>query len=198
LDNLSTENFCLIFSIMDQYIDLAMIFLFGSNFAPQGFAFCAGQTLAISSNTALFSLLGTTYGGDGTTTFILPDLRGRVPVGQGQGPNLNPYTLGQSAGIETVALTTAQLPAHSHPFNVSNAAGTTGVPGTTTYLSQAPSTGSGPNATVESFYTTTAANTTLNAGAVGNTGSGTAVSILQPYLVISYVIAIQGIFPSRN
>jgi len=177
---------------------LAMIFLFGSNFAPQGYLFCSGQLLAISSNTAVFSLLGTTYGGNGTNNFQLPDLRGRAPIGQGQGPGLSNYVLGQASGTETVALNISNLPSHSHSFNVNNAAGTTGVPGTTTYLSKAPSTGSGPNAVVQNFYTTTAPNTTLSLSAIGTTGSGTPVSVLQPYLAISYIIAMNGIFPTRN
>jgi microcystin-dependent protein len=177
---------------------LAMIFAFASNFAPSGYLFCSGQLLAISSNTAVFSLLGTTYGGNGTSTFALPDLRGRTIVGQGQGPGLANYVLGQSAGSETTSIVTANLPAHSHAFNISSAAGTTGTPGTTTYLSKAPSTGSGPNATVENMYTINAPDTTLNPAAIGNTGSNTPISILQPYLAVSYIIAMTGVFPSRN
>ncbi|WP_259070692.1 phage tail protein [Mucilaginibacter sp. X4EP1] len=177
---------------------LAMIFAFGSNFAPQGFLFCSGQQLAISSNTAVFSLLGTTYGGDGVSNFKLPDLRGRAPIGQGQGPSLNNYVLGQSAGVESVSISISNLPQHTHALNVNNAAGTTGVPGITTYLSKGPSTGSGPNATVENIYTTTAPNTTLAPTAIGMTGSNMPISILQPYLAISYIIAMNGIFPTRN
>jgi microcystin-dependent protein len=177
---------------------LAMIFAFGSNFAPQGYLFCSGQLLSIASNTAVFSLLGTTYGGNGTTNFALPDLRGRAPIGQGQGPGLSNYVLGQSAGIESVSLLVNNLPAHTHSFNLNSAAGTTGIPGTTTYLSKGPTTGSGPNATTLDTYTTTAPNTTLAANAVGLTGSSIPISILQPYLAISYIIAMNGIFPTRN
>jgi microcystin-dependent protein len=177
---------------------LAMIFAFGSNFAPQGFLFCSGQLLAIAPNTAVFSLLGTTYGGNGTTTFGLPDLRGRAPIGQGQGPGLSNYVLGQSAGVESVSILISNLPQHTHALNANTAAGTTGVPGTTTYLSKGPSTGSGPNATVENIYTTAAPNTTLAPTAVGLTGSNIPLSILQPYLAVSYIIATQGIFPTRN
>jgi len=177
---------------------LAMIFAFGSNFAPQGYLFCSGQLLAISSNTAVFSLLGTTYGGNGTNNFALPDLSGRAPIGQGQGPGLSNYVLGQSSGAETASILINNLPQHTHSFNVNNAAGTTGVPGTTTYLSKGPSTGSGPNATVENIYTTTAPNTTLAPTAVGLTGSNIPLQILSPYLAISYIIAMNGIFPTRN
>src|SRR6478672_10112699 len=93
---------------------LAEIIMFAGNFAPRGWAFCQGQILSIAQNTALFSLLGTTYGGNGQTTFALPDLRGRVPVGTGQGPGLSNYDLGQVSGSESVTLTVSQMPAHNH------------------------------------------------------------------------------------
>jgi len=177
---------------------LAMVFPFASNFAPQGYLFCSGQLLAISSNSAVFSLLGTTYGGNGTSNFALPDLRGRTILGQGQGPGLNNYTLGQAAGVESISLLANQLPQHSHPFNVNNALGNTAAPGTTTYLSASPATGSGPNATSLKSFTTTPPNTTLAVNAVGTTGSNQPVSILQPYLAMSYIIAMVGTFPTRN
>jgi microcystin-dependent protein len=178
---------------------LAMIFLFGSNFAPQGYAFCSGQLLAIASNTAVFSLLGTTYGGNGTNNFALPDLRGRVPLGQGQGPGLNNYTLGQSAGSETVTINATQMPPHSHQVNVNLGPGSA-PPGSTTYLSAGPSSGSGPNASVLNIYTTGAniGNTAINPGTIAMAGGGQPFTILQPYLAISYVIAMQGVFPTRN
>jgi microcystin-dependent protein len=178
--------------------DLAMIFLFGSNFAPVGFLMCNGQVLSIASNTAVFSLLGTTYGGNGTSTFQLPDLRGRVPIHAGQGPGTSNYVLGQSAGTETVTLTTNQLPSHSHAFNVNNSAGSTATPGTTTYLAAGPSTGSGPNASSLPTYTTTAPNTTLSANAIGLTGGTNPFTVVQPYLAVTFVIAMEGVFPSRN
>ena len=96
---------------------IGQITLFAGNFAPRGWAFCNGQLLSIAQNTALFSILGTTYGGNGQTTFALPDLRGRVPVHAGQGPGLSNYDLGQQGGAESVTLTTAQMPAHTHPAN---------------------------------------------------------------------------------
>jgi microcystin-dependent protein len=177
--------------------DLAMIFLFGGNFAPQGFLFCSGQLLAISTNTAVFSLLGTTYGGNGQNNFALPDLRGRVPVGQGQGPGTSNYVLGQASGVETVTLTVNQMPSHSHLVNVNNGSGNT-APGTTTYLSAGPLTGSGPNAAVLNTYTANANNTTLNPNSIATTGGGQPFSILQPYLALSYVIAMVGVYPTRN
>jgi len=178
--------------------DLAMIYLFAGNFAPVGYAFCNGQTLAISTNTALFSLIGTLYGGDGVTTFHLPDLRGRMPVHQGQGPGTSLYNLGQSGGSESTTLNISQLPAHSHAINVTSGAGTTALPDGTTYLAAGPSTGSGPNASMLKSYTKNAANVSLNANTIGSAGGGQPFSIIQPYLAVSYLIALQGVFPSRN
>jgi microcystin-dependent protein len=179
---------------------LAMIFAFGSNFAPQGYLFCSGQLLAISSNTAVFSLLGTTYGGNGQNNFALPDLRGRAPIGQGQGPGLSNYVLGQAAGVENITLTINQMPAHTHALNVSGNPGSV-IPGTTTYLAAGNVTGSGPNATVLDMYApggTNVGTTALYPGSISTVGGGQPVSILQPYLAISYIIAMTGIFPARN
>jgi microcystin-dependent protein len=176
---------------------LAMIFAFGSNFAPQGYLFCSGQLLAISSNTAVFSLLGTTYGGNGQTNFALPDLRGRAPIGQGQGPGLSNYVLGQAGGVESVSISISNLPAHTHQLNANTLPGSA-VPGTTTYLAAGPPTGSGPNANVLNIYTANAPNTTLSPGSISTVGGNQPVSLLQPYLAISYIIAMNGIFPTRN
>src|SRR3954465_13916452 len=112
---------------------IGQISLFGGNFAPRGWAFCKGQLLAISQNTALFSILGTTYGGNGQTTFALPDLRGRVPIHFGQGPGLSSYALGETGGAETTTLTVNELPAHTHAVSprASNNAQTTNRPGGT-------------------------------------------------------------------
>ncbi|WP_295675954.1 phage tail protein [uncultured Mucilaginibacter sp.] len=178
--------------------DLAMIYLFAGNFAPAGYATCDGQILPISQNTALFSLIGTSYGGNGQTTFGLPDLRGRVPKHVGQGPGLSGYVLGQMGGTETTTLSVSQIPSHSHAVNVNNAAGTTATPGSTTYLSAGPSTGSGPNASALKTYTTVANNASLIPNTIGATGGGQPFSILSPYLTITYVIALVGVFPSRN
>lgn len=175
---------------------LGTIIMFAGNFAPRGWALCQGQLLAISSNTALFSILGTTYGGDGRTTFGLPDLRGRAPVQQGSGPGLSNRTLGQRGGVEQVTLSQAQLPVHSHAAtatqNVVAGAGD----------SNAPS-GRIPAGLVrETAYSSLAADAQLSAGSVDvtvqNAGSGQAVDTLSPYLAINFIIALQGIFPSRN
>jgi len=177
--------------------DLAMIFLFASNFAPQGYLFCQGQTLAISSNTAVFSLLGTTYGGNGTTNFQLPNLQGRAPIGFGQSAGTSNYVLGQSGGVETVTLTTSQIPSHSHLINVNSSPGGA-APGTTTYLAAGPSTGSGPNASVLNIYTASSPNATISPSTVATTGGSQPFTVVQPYLAVSYVIAMTGVFPSRN
>jgi len=177
--------------------DLAMVFMFAGNFAPRGFASCEGQILPISQNTALFSLLGTTYGGNGTTTFALPDLRGRNVVGQGQGPGLSPYVEGQTGGSETFTLTSNQLPAHSHTLSAYSGGPSTASP-SGAYLAQGPLTGSGPNAAQLKTYATNAANIAMGASSIGNTGGGQPVSNMQPYLSMFYIIVLEGIFPSRN
>jgi microcystin-dependent protein len=186
--------------------DLAMIYLFASNFAPQGYALCNGQILAISTNTALFSLIGTFYGGNGQNNFALPDLRGRVPLhtggNSGQGTGLSAYVLGQYGGTEYVTLTTAQMPAHTHALNVNKTQGTTAVPAAgTTYLAAGPLTGSGPNATALKTYTTDTSGANIvasNPVAISTVGGSQPHTNIQPYLAVNYVIALQGVFPSRN
>lgn len=178
---------------------LACILLWPCNFEPRGWAFCAGQILAISQNTALFSLLGTTYGGNGTTTFALPNLLGRVPVGAGNGPGLSSYVLGQLGGTENTSLTQQNLPAHVHTFTVSasNAQATTSSPAAGNSLA-APY--DSVNFNPIAGYNTTAPNTTLNigTGTTGATGNSIPFSNIQPYLALNYIIALEGIYPSRN
>jgi microcystin-dependent protein len=179
---------------------LGGIFIVGFNFAPVGYALCNGQTMPITQNTALFSLLGTFYGGNGTSTFALPDLRGRLPIHQGQGVGLSSYTIGQTGGTETVTLLTSQIPAHTHALGAFNGAGSTSMPAGA-YLAQGPSTGSGPNATALNTYNPNANAApllNLNAGAIQTVGGGQPHTNIQPYLCVTYVMAMQGIFPSRN
>lgn len=180
---------------MDEYI--SVIKMFGCNFAPRGWKLCNGDIISISQYTAVFSLLGTTFGGNGQTTFALPDFRGRTPIHQGAGPGLSPYVLGQSAGTESVSILTSNLPAHTHPLMANTGAGTTGVP-TNSYLSASPKNGSGPSAVSLNTYTATAPNTNLGLLSVGATGSNIPVSIMQPYLAVNFAICMEGIFPSRN
>ena len=168
---------------------LGEIRMFAGNFAPKGWAFCQGQLLLIAQNQALFALLGTTYGGDGRTTFALPDLRGRAPIGFGQGPGLSYKDLGQQFGTETVTLTTAQMPAHSHTVNAVTSEGNQNLP-----------TNSLPanTKTLDKEYSDAASNTTMKSGMIGITGSSQPVNISQPSLGVNFIIALQGIFPSRN
>ena len=170
---------------------LAMITMFGGNFAPRGWAFCDGQILPITSNEALFSLLGTTYGGDGRTTFGLPELRGRVPIydGSGTGPGLSSYSLGQGGGAETVTLIANNLPSHNHSFNVQGSAD----PGT----DATPGAGLLPAETSEDNYASSNP-VTMQAGTTANNGSNQAFSIIQPFRTVNYIIALEGTFPSRN
>lgn len=181
----------------------------GFNFAPRGWALCEGQLLPIAQNSALFSLLGTIYGGDGRTTFGLPDLRGRSPVGAGTGPGLTPVTQGERAGVESVTIHSSQMPAHAHA--ASQLAASVAVPAVTesSNVSGAPSDASilGPveaSGRAGTLYSTDASDVTLkpfNASVTGetdNTGGGQPVSIRNPYMGTNFVIALQGIFPSRN
>lgn len=159
------------------------------NFAPRGWAFCNGQILSIAQNTALFSLLGTTYGGNGQTTFALPDLQGRIVVHRGQGPGLSDYVMGEVAGVENVTIDATTLPAHTHTFQVNNAGATGTVAGG---FVPAVSTG-----TVGNVYGT-AAGGNMPAQSLSTVGSGQPHTNLQPYLTLNYCIALEGIFPQRN
>jgi microcystin-dependent protein len=167
---------------------IAEIRLFAGNFAPRGWALCHGQILSIAQNTALFSLLGTTYGGDGRTTFALPDLRGRVPVGQGQGPGLSPNSLGQQGGAETHTLTSSEMPAHNHPTQsnkATNDAATTSRPN-----GKVPAAGGA--------YADTSDGSALDPDLIGAAGGSQPHNNMQPHLALNYIIALQGIYPSRN
>jgi microcystin-dependent protein len=167
---------------------LGEIRMFGFQFAPTGWAMCNGQLLPISQNTALFSLLGTTYGGNGTSTFALPNLQSSVAIHQGQGVGLSPYVIGQNGGTENVTLTQGQMPLHGHTVNAS------GSPGANTR----PAGGVLARATTDVYAAAPDGSTTMNPGTIGNAGGSQPHTNIQPYLVISFCIALQGIFPSRN
>ncbi len=173
---------------------LGSLLLVPYNFAPQGWAFCNGQLLPIQQYSALFSLIGTTYGGDGVSNFALPDLRGRVPISAGQGPGMQNYVLGQNGGAENATLGVTQLPAHNHAVNVATAAAT-GKDPANQFLATVPG-AAGPTAV--NIYGSGPANSTLNAGAVSSTGSSQPVDIRSPYLTLNWIIALVGVFPSRN
>ena len=166
---------------------IGMIVMFGGNFAPRGWALCDGQLLDINSNSALFSILGTTYGGDGRTTFGLPELRGRVPIHAGTGPGLSSRRLGEKSGSENVTLTEPQLPPNSHRIGVTDEDGNTNEANGNVLA----------NTVNNNYYTgDPAAGKTL--GGVSPTGGGNPVSIVQPFQCVNYIIALVGVFPSRN
>lgn len=154
----------------------------GFNFAPQGWALCNGQLLSIAENTALFQLLGTTYGGDGQNTFALPNLQGRIPFHQG-----NSFVIGSIAGTETITLTATQMPAHTHLLAANSSPGTQAAP-TSGYWAQS-SLGA---------YSTEATANSMAATAIGNTGGSQPHDNMPPFLVVNFVISLFGIFPTQN
>jgi microcystin-dependent protein len=173
---------------MDNFI--GEVRLFAGMFAPQGWAYCDGSLLDISTNDALYTLLGTTYGGDGQYTFGLPDLRGRVPIHQGTLSQYgNSYLPGQTGGVETVPLTAINLPAHSHAFVATTNAGTTATP-TGNLVATAPA-----NSLV---FVETAGTVGFSPIEVATTGSGAPHQNMQPYQAINYIIALEGIYPSQG
>jgi len=162
---------------------LGQILMVGFNFAPQGWALCNGQLLPIAEYTALFSLLGTTYGGNGVTTFALPNLQGRVPIHQGQSGATSDYTMGMSGGVEKVTLLVNNMPAHNHTANCSTSLGANSNPAEN-FWSEAPS--YAPSANAQMAPT-----------AIGTTGGNLPVTIVQPFLCVNFIIALQGIYPAR-
>jgi len=175
---------------------IGSIVLFAGNFAPRGWALCQGQLLPISQNAALFSILGTTYGGNGQSTFALPNLQGRVPLGNGNGQGLSPRVLGEVIGTEQVSLITSQMPAHNHLIGVSSTAAT--VPaGSGNFIGSANGDFSGDGVTVNVFGPATP-NATLNPATVNVAGSSLPHDNMQPSLCLNYIIALEGIFPTRN
>ena len=164
------------------------------NYAPEGWALCNGQLLSISQNTALFSLLGTTYGGNGVSTFALPNLQGRVPIHQGQSPGTSTYVMGQVAGSENTTLLVGNLPAHNHPANANSAAGPNPSPIGNFW---AEANGGGKSPVVTPSYAATSTGQ-MASTAIGMTGSNQPFSVVQPYLCVNFIIALVGIFPSRG
>ena len=164
---------------------------FGFNFAPKGWALCDGQLQSIAQNSALFSLLGTTYGGDGRTTFALPDLRGRTMLHQGHGPGLTTRVIGEKSGTETTTLIASNLPSHNHPIMmpVNNASPNTDEPANA-YLAAVQS--------GDSYQAAPGTNQFYGAFSSGNTGGNVPFNNMEPYLVINICIALFGVFPSRS
>ncbi|HQU60560.1 MAG TPA: tail fiber protein [Saprospiraceae bacterium] len=170
---------------------LGMIVMFGGNFAPRSWAFCDGQLLSISANTALFSILGTTYGGDGRTTFGLPDLRGRTPMHPGDGPGLTSRRLGERGGEERHTLNLNEIPSHNHPasIHVSNEDAHTTEP-----------TGKVLSVSAANVYSGNAPDGAMagSAASIGNAGGNQPHNNVQPFQCVNFIIALQGIFPSRS
>lgn len=169
---------------------IGQIILAGFNFAPLGYAKCDGQLLSIAQNTALFSLLGTTFGGDGQTTFALPDLRGRAPIHQGQGPGLSSKTMGEVSGSETVTLISSQMPTHTHTVRALSTNGN--------LKSPAGNIPANVQGTSTNIYSAAAADTNMKTTMIGTAGGNQPHENMQPFLVINFCIATEGIFPSRN
>jgi microcystin-dependent protein len=172
---------------LDQFV--GEIRMFAGNFAPTGWAMCNGQIIPISQNTALFSLLGTTYGGDGETTFALPDLQGRVPIQTGQGPGLSQYDLGQQGGSDTVTLLQSETPSHTHTYSITTEAGSYAAPEAGKSFARVTTS---DRKEINIYAAPETANSTLTIE-----GGGQPHNNMQPYLVVNYIIATQGIFPSR-
>ncbi|HTG70013.1 MAG TPA: tail fiber protein [Candidatus Udaeobacter sp.] len=172
---------------MDPY--LGEIRMFAGNFAPQGWALCNGALLSISENDALFALLGTTYGGDGQTTFALPNLVSRVPIGQGTSPQTGTtYAAGQQGGTESVAISVNELPAHTHPVYASNAGGTQSSPNAAVWAAQ----------TSRNIYSTALPEGQMNLQSITPTGGSQPHDNMMPFLPINFIIALTGIFPSQS
>ncbi len=180
---------------MDEYIGIVK--LFAGNFAPRGWAFCNGQLLSISQNTALFSILGTTYGGDGKTTFALPDLRGRCAIGTGQGPGLSNRHQGDLGGTESVTLTQAELPLHTHGLAANSTNGAVSNP-SGALLANAQVTVDRGNTVNGNSYLQGSPNTTMSPQAIQPAGGSQPHENMQPYLVMNYIICLQGVFPPRD
>lgn len=172
---------------MEGYI--GVIQWFAGNFAPKSWAFCQGQIISISSNTALFSVLGTTYGGNGTTNFALPDFQGRVAVGAGSGPGLSPYALGQKAGSERTTITVDNLPPHTHSLNGNSTAGKFGAPAGNVFAN---------TGNFDKEYTTPGTMVTMAPQAIAPNGGNQPFDNRQPYLGMNFIICQYGVFPSRN
>lgn len=162
--------------------------MFAGNFAPRGWALCEGQLLAVSQNDALFSLLGTIYGGDGRTTFGLPDLRGRIPIHAGTGPGLSPRPLGQRAGAETVTLSGAQAPSHSHAVKASASVAD----------SRSPEGRVAAETSLFDLYQSGSPSTVLHGSSVTAVGGSQSHTNIQPFLCVNFIIALVGLYPSRS
>jgi microcystin-dependent protein len=172
---------------------LGEIKMFGGNFAPKGYAMCNGQILAITQNTALFSLLGTNFGGNGTSNFGLPNLQGTFPVGAGQGNGLSPRVIGETGGESAVTLQSTQMPIHTHAAQCVSAGGNADDPTRAEWA--IPHAGKSP---IAAYTASTASNTPMNSAALPFVGGNLPHDNMPPYVVVNFIIALQGVFPARN
>ncbi len=175
----------------DQFV--GEIRIFAGNFAPTGWAFCDGQLMPIAQNTALFSLLGTMYGGNGKTTFALPNLQGNVPLGQGQGPGLSDRFQGEVGGVKVVSLVATEMPAHTHTAMANSASGDQAIPTNNVW-----STTQVGRQTANLYVTNTSGNVAMSPVALTAAGNGLPHNNLPPYLALNFIIALQGNFPTRG
>jgi microcystin-dependent protein len=169
---------------------IGTILMFGGNFEPKGWAFCNGQLMSIAQNTALFSILGTTYGGDGVTTFALPNLQSRAPMHFGQGQGLSRRDLGEMGGSESVTLTTANMPAHNHLINCKSDGGSSNSPANNFIAAD--------NDATATPFVSGKTDATMDPSMVASTGGNQPVATESPYLVINFIIALEGVYPSRS
>jgi microcystin-dependent protein len=174
---------------MDPFV--AEIRIFPFNFAPKGWAFCDGQILPLSQNTALFSLLGTTYGGDGKSNFALPDMQGNAPMHPGQGPGLSLHDLGETGGSETVSLLESEIPAHSHALTANSNPGNVKLPSASVTLARS-------GGAAENTYGPASSLVNMNDNVLTPAGGDQPHNNMQPYLTLSFCIALQGVYPPRT
>ena len=172
---------------------ISEIKMFGGNFAPRNYAFCNGQTVAISQNTALFSLIGVTFGGNGTTNFVLPNMQARRPLGVGNGPGLTPRAWGESSGVQNVTVLPTQIPAHSHNLQGTTVSGTSASPSGSVWALSG-----GTRSPYNVYASAQGTAVAMAPQALATAGSGMPHNNLSPYLGVNFIIALQGIFPSRN
>lgn len=175
---------------------LGEVRMFGGNFAPRGWAFCNGQLLSIAQNTALFSILGTTYGGDGQTTFALPNLQGRFAMHWGNAAGFSPRTIGEMSGTESVTMLTSQMPSHNHTIGANTSDGNTEAPAGAVWARAVD--GSANPVSAYASGLVPPVNTTMAAQAVGPTGGNQPLPVMNPFLCVTFIIALEGIFPSRS
>jgi microcystin-dependent protein len=177
---------------------VGQVIMFGGNFAPQGWMTCSGQLLPISEYQVLFNLIGTTYGGDGQSSFGLPDLQGRVPINQGQGPGLSARVIGQKSGTETVTLTTTQIPGHTHSINAVNANANQQVPAGNSILANEVTTATGGGNAFAYVSGTPATTSTMLPASLNMAGGNLPHENIQPVMAVTYCISPFGIYPSQN